>query len=124
MKEPISKRKKHFYSFGDFRLYVAERELFRDAEPVDLPPKALDTLLVLVSRRGHVVDRDELMKTLWPDTFVEEANLVQQISHLRKALGEKPDRGAVYRDHCEAGLSLFGWGDGLLGGGTNGAEKR
>jgi TolB-like protein/DNA-binding winged helix-turn-helix (wHTH) protein/Tfp pilus assembly protein PilF len=66
---------------------VAERELFRGAEPVDLPPKAFDALFVLVSRHGHVVEKDELMKTLWPDTFVEEDSLVQQISHLRKLLG-------------------------------------
>jgi Tol biopolymer transport system component/DNA-binding winged helix-turn-helix (wHTH) protein len=91
LKEPIPKRTKHFYSFGPFRLYVAERELFRGTEPVALAPKAIDTLMVLLSRRGHVVEKDELMKELWPDTFVEEASLVQQISNLRKALGDRPD---------------------------------
>ena len=91
MKEPIPKARKHFYSFGPFRLYVAERELFREAEPVALPPKALDTLFVLVSRHGHVVDKDELMKSLWPDTFVEEVNLSKQISELRRVLGHRPD---------------------------------
>jgi Tol biopolymer transport system component/DNA-binding winged helix-turn-helix (wHTH) protein len=97
LKEPIPKRTKHFYSFGPFRLYVAERELFREAQPVDLPPKALDALFLLVSKRGHVVDKDELMKRLWPDTFVEEANLGYQISQLRKALGETPE-GKPYVD--------------------------
>jgi DNA-binding winged helix-turn-helix (wHTH) protein len=91
VKEPIPARTKHFYSFGPFRLYAVERELFRRDEPVALPPKAVDTLLVLVRNRGHVVDKDELMKALWPDAFVEEANLGKQISQLRKELGETPD---------------------------------
>lgn len=91
MKEPIPKPAKHFYSFGPFRLFVAERELFRGAEPVALAPKAVDTLLALLGHRGHVVDKADLLGTLWPDTFVEEDNLVQQISQLRKALGEMPD---------------------------------
>jgi Tol biopolymer transport system component/DNA-binding winged helix-turn-helix (wHTH) protein len=95
MKEPIPKPAKHFYSFGAFRLYVAERELFRGDEPVTLSLKTFDTLLLLLRRHGHVVDRDELMKSLWPDTFVEEDNLVQQVSHLRKALGVRPD-GQLY----------------------------
>jgi Tol biopolymer transport system component/DNA-binding winged helix-turn-helix (wHTH) protein len=73
---------------------VAERELFRGGEPVPLTPKPLDTLLVLLDRHGHVVDKDELMSALWPDTFVEEINLVQQISHLRKVLGERPGGGS------------------------------
>ena len=90
MKEPISKRTKHFYSFAPFRLYVAERELFRGTELVALTPKALDTLLLLLNKRGHVVEKGELMGALWPDTFVEEANLLFQISQLRKALGKRP----------------------------------
>ncbi|MFX0145831.1 MAG: LpqB family beta-propeller domain-containing protein, partial [Candidatus Hodarchaeota archaeon] len=93
MKEPTPKQTKHFYSFGPFRLFLAERELFRGGEPVTLPPKTFDTLLLLLYRHGHVVDKDELMKTLWPETFVEEDSLVQQISHLRKALGKRPDGG-------------------------------
>ena len=87
------KQERHFYSFGAFRLYVARRELFREAVLVPLTPKAFDALFVLVSHHGHIVDKDELMGTLWPDTFVEEASLVQQISQLRKVLGERPDGG-------------------------------
>ena len=97
MKGPILKQKKHFYSFGPYRLYRAERELFLGDQPVDLPPKALDALLLLVSRRGHVVGKDEFMTALWPDTFVEESSLTKQVSDLRKAL----DPGADDRPFIE-----------------------
>ena len=76
MTEPLPKAARHFYSFGPFRLYVEERELFLGGAPVALPPKTFDTLLALVGRQGHVVDKGDLMKTLWPDTFVEEVRCV------------------------------------------------
>lgn len=88
MREPISKPIKHFYSFGPYRLYAADRELFRGSEPVSLTPKALEALILLVSRHGHVADKEQITKELWPDTFVEESNLAFQISQLRKALGD------------------------------------
>lgn len=91
MKEPVPKGARHFYSFGPYRLYVAEREVFRAGEPVNLGPKAVDALLTLVSHHGHVVDKHDLMTALWPDTFVEEDSLVKQISHLRKVLGDGAD---------------------------------
>lgn len=78
------------YEFGRFRLNVAERVLSRDGEVVPLTPKVLDILLTLVEHRGQVVSKDDLMKRVWPDTFVEEGNLTQNISLLRKALGESP----------------------------------
>lgn len=77
-----------FYEFGPFRLEPSERLLLRADQPVSLPPKAFEALLLLVQNSGHVLSRDELMKTLWPDTFVEENNLTQQIALLRRALGE------------------------------------
>jgi DNA-binding winged helix-turn-helix (wHTH) protein/TolB-like protein len=77
-----------FYEFGPFRLEPSERLLLRAGEPVSLPPKVFDTLFLLVRNGGHVLTKDELMKTLWPDTFVEENNLTQHISLLRRALGE------------------------------------
>jgi TolB-like protein/DNA-binding winged helix-turn-helix (wHTH) protein/Flp pilus assembly protein TadD len=77
------------YEFGPFRIDAVKRVLLRDDEIVPLTSKSLDTLLVLVGRRGQIVSKDELMKTLWPDTIVEENNLTQQISMLRKALGER-----------------------------------
>jgi len=79
---------KQFYEFGPYRIDPEERLLFRGQEPIPLPPKAFETLLILVNRCERVVLKDDLMKSLWPDTFVEEANLSQNIFVLRKALGE------------------------------------
>src|SRR5919199_2442268 len=79
----------HLYEFGDFRLDASKRLLLRGAgEVVSLTPKVFDTLLYLVERGGAVVDKDELMHLVWPDTVVEENNLNQNISALRRALGE------------------------------------
>lgn len=84
-------QEKHLFEFGPFRLDVIERQLFRNGRPVSLTPKAYETLLLLVERSGRVLTKDELMRAIWPDTFVEEANLAHNISLLRKALGETPD---------------------------------
>jgi DNA-binding winged helix-turn-helix (wHTH) protein/TolB-like protein len=84
----MSLHAKHFYEFGPFRLDIVERLLLRASEPVPLTPKSLDLLLVLVERHGHVVEKQELMQTVWPDTFVEETNLTKNIFLLRQALGE------------------------------------
>jgi Tol biopolymer transport system component/DNA-binding winged helix-turn-helix (wHTH) protein len=76
------------YDFGPFSLDAAEGVLLRDGEAVVLAPKVFATLLALVEHRGHVVSRDVLVNEIWPDTFVEEGNLTQNISTLRKVLGE------------------------------------
>lgn len=91
MKADKPNRDSHLYEFGSFRLDAVERLLLRDGEPVTIPPKAFDTLCVLVENRGHAVRKDELIAAVWPDTFVEENNLNQYISVLRKALGENGD---------------------------------
>jgi len=91
----MSKRPLKFYEFGPFRLNVTERLLLRDRDVVPLTPKVFDTLLVMVENSGHVLDKNELMRTLWPDTFVEESSLSQNISLLRRALGEA-DGGHQY----------------------------
>src|SRR5688572_16050432 len=78
----------HSYDFGRFRLKTAERILLREGELVPLTPKVFDILITLVENRGHVVAKDDLMKRVWPSTYVEEGNLTQNISLLRKALGE------------------------------------
>ncbi len=78
----------HSYEFGRFRLKTAERVLLREGEPVPLTPKVFDILVTLVEHGGQVVAKDDLMKRVWPNTFVEEGNLTQNISLLRKALGE------------------------------------
>lgn len=79
---------KHFYDFGPFRLDVEESLLLRDGESLTLPPKAFETLLALVENSGHLLNKEDLMKRLWPDTFVEEANLANNISLLRRVLGD------------------------------------
>ena len=79
---------KQSYEFGPFRLDTESRLLLRDHQPVPLTPKAFDTLLLLVERSGRLLLKDELMNALWPDTFVDEANLTQTVFILRKALGE------------------------------------
>ena len=82
----------HVYEFGDFRIDAAKRLLLkRDGERVPLTPKAFDTLLYLVEHSGTLLDKDELLKAVWADTIVEENNLNQHISTLRRVLGEKRD---------------------------------
>src|SRR5882762_6296062 len=76
------------YYFGHFCLDGGERVLLRDGRVVPLAPKALSTLIVLVRNKGHVVEKDVLMSEVWPDEYVEEGNLAQQIFMLRRALYE------------------------------------
>lgn len=84
----MGRHEKLFCEFGHFRLDAHEHLLLRDGEVVPLAPKALDLLVALVERNGHVLSKDELMKQVWPDSFVEEANLSHHIFVLRRALGE------------------------------------
>lgn len=81
---------KELYEFGPFRVDPEKEILLRAGEPVPLTPKTFQILLVLVRHSKEVVTKDDLMKTVWPDTFVEEANLSRNIFMLRKALGESP----------------------------------
>jgi len=82
-------------NFGPFRLDLSERQLFRDGKPVSLTPKAFETLVMLVSKRGHIVEKDDLLKEVWKDTFVEEANISRHVWMLRKTLGEN-ENGQSY----------------------------
>ena len=83
----MSGQTKHFYAFGPFRLDSEKRVLVHDGAPVPLAPKVAETLLLLVESAGHLVDKDDLMKRVWPDAFVEEGNLNKNIFVLRKVLG-------------------------------------
>lgn len=76
------------YEFKGFRLEAAQRRLLHNGQPVPLKPKILDLLLLLVQMRGRLVDKDELMKEIWPNTIVEENNITVSMSILRKTLGE------------------------------------
>lgn len=83
----IAASARHFYEFGPFRLDVLNSQLLRDGQPLPLTPKDIDMLLLLVRQQGRVLDKPELMSALWPDSFVEEANLSQHVFMLRKTLG-------------------------------------
>jgi len=84
----MSRPEKRFYLFDGFRVDVTERLLFKEDREVPLTPKVFDTLLALLENSSHVLGKKELMQLVWPDSFVEENNLAQNISILRKALGE------------------------------------
>src|ERR1700676_638486 len=81
------------YEFGSFRLVPSERQLLREGQPVALPPKAFDTLMILVQHGGHVLKKEELLKMIWPEAFVEESNLIHYISLLRKTLSQGNNGG-------------------------------
>ena len=89
---------KHFYEFGSYRLDLEQRFLFHEGQPVALAPKLFDTLLLLIERRERVVDKEEMMRVLWPDRYVEESNLSQNIFMLRKILAEGGQGNGQYID--------------------------
>jgi pimeloyl-ACP methyl ester carboxylesterase/DNA-binding winged helix-turn-helix (wHTH) protein len=117
----IKGQAKTFYVFGRFRIDVSDRLLFSEKGAVALTPKAFDTLLFLVENQGRVLSREELMSQVWPDSFVEENNLAQNISTLRRALGPEgaqlietvPKRG--YRFVGEVREAVVDRGDSLAG---------
>jgi DNA-binding winged helix-turn-helix (wHTH) protein/Tfp pilus assembly protein PilF len=84
----MSRHPDRIYEFGPFRLEAGEHLLLRDGEAIPLQPKAFDLLLILVEHHGHLLGKDELLKAVWPDTVVEEVNLANNISILRKALAD------------------------------------
>jgi TolB-like protein/tetratricopeptide (TPR) repeat protein len=88
----MRKQVNYLYEFDQFRFAPEERLLLRDGKPVPLSLKTCEILHVLIRNPGHVVEKDELMREVWPDTFVEESNLTQNISVLRRALGESARR--------------------------------
>jgi len=104
----MSLTSKRIYEFGEFRLKVSARLLERDGKAVPLGSKAFEVLTCLVMRAGEVVTKDELLKTVWPESFVEEGNLSQHIFTLRKALGDRsayivtiPGRGYQFREFVQ-----------------------
>lgn len=84
-----------FYEFEDFRLDAARGVLFRGEDLVNITPKAVEILRLLVERRGELVSKEEILEKVWADSFVEEANLSHHIFKLRKALGETEDRKLI-----------------------------
>ena len=85
----MSDNVKHFYEFDEFRLDAENHSLWRGGELVQIFPKALEILVLLVGKHGEIVSREELLENVWQDTFVEEANITYTVSQLRKTLGQK-----------------------------------
>ena len=83
------------YEFDDFRIDVAHLMLYHRGTEIAMVPKAVETLLALIERRGKIVSKDELLEAVWPDTVVEESNLFLYLSLLRKTLGTHQD-GSPY----------------------------
>ncbi len=86
--QDVKGEEERFYRFKSFRLNVEERRLTRDNFPVPLTPKAFDVLVALIERSGHLVEKDELLRIVWADSFVEEINVARIVHTLRKTLGE------------------------------------
>jgi eukaryotic-like serine/threonine-protein kinase len=84
----MKEKTKYFYAFGPFLLDAGECLLILDGKPVPLAPKAFEALVILVENAGHLVDKDDLMRRLWPDSFVEEGNVAKHVSLLRRVLSE------------------------------------
>lgn len=89
----MSEPERRIFEFGPFSLDAAEHTLWRAGQPVPLRPKVFDILLALVERPGHLVGKDELIRLIWPEQFVEEGNLNKTVSLLRLALGESRNGG-------------------------------
>src|SRR6266436_4286257 len=84
----INGEKTQSYIFGPFRFDLEERTLLRDGRFIPLQPKITETLFVLLQNAGHLVDKEQFLRSVWPDAFVEEANLNRNIFVLRKILGQ------------------------------------
>ena len=87
--ETADRNKHEIYEFGPFRLEPAERKLSRGGEVVALTPKVFDMLVMLVRNNGHLLEKDELIRSLWPDSFVEEGNLSNNIFRVAEGVGER-----------------------------------
>ena len=83
------------YQFGEFRLYPEEKVLFRGDRVVEVTPKAVDVLSALVENAGEIVSKEDIIRRVWPDSFVEEANLSHHIFKLRKALDDGDGRKVI-----------------------------
>src|SRR5262245_29175424 len=106
--ESNSKPVRHFYEFGPFRLDLEQRLLSDEGETVILAPKVFETLVLLIEKKGQLVTKEDMMKTLWPNRYVEEANLTQNIFMLRKILGEGPDKAHYIETIPKRGYRFIG----------------
>ncbi len=104
----MTNRTRHLYEFGPFRIDPAERLLLCKGHPVPLTTKAFETLLVLVRRGGHLVEKSELLNAVWANSFVEEGNLAVTISTLRKALGDEGSEHKYIQTVAKHGYRFVG----------------
>ena len=104
MSKPLQSRE--LYDFGAFRLDAVDRALTKNGQVIPLTPKAFDTLVVLVRNSGHVVEKDVLLKEVWPDTFVEEGVLAVNVAAIRKALSDGEEGPFLHRDRAAAGIPV------------------
>lgn len=106
----------HFYRFGEFTLDTDQKILLREGKPLHLTPKVFDTLLILLENNGRVVRKEELMHRLWPDTFVEEANLTFNVQQLRKAFGDNARHPVYIETVARRGYRFIAEVEKVLGG--------
>ena len=106
--ESNSKPVRHFYEFGPFRLDLEQRLLSDEGETVILAPKVFETLVLLIERKGQLVKKEDMMKALRPDRYVEESNLTQNIFLLRKILGEGSDKAQYIETIPKRGYRFIG----------------
>ena len=109
--------------FGPYRLDVISRVLRREGQLVTLPSKAIEVLLILVKRRGELVSKSDLMEAVWPDSFVEEGNLTQQIHLLRRALQDKTEEHRYILTVPGRGYSFVATIDEIEGTGGSGQSQ-
>ena len=96
------------YRFEEFTIDVGQRVVERGGKPLPLAPKVFETLLVLVENAGRIVEKDELMRRIWPDTFVEEANLAFNVQQMRKALGDNARQPIYIETIARRGYRFIG----------------
>src|SRR2546421_12898399 len=104
----MESREQAFFEFGTYRLEPRERLLLKDGKPVALTALVFDLLLTLVENAGETVDKDTLMRRMWPDTFVEDGNLHHYISSLRKTLGDDHHNQQVIKTIPKRGYQFTG----------------
>src|SRR3984885_8944557 len=98
----------NFYRFGEFVLDPGRRTLSRADSRISLTPRAFDVLFFLVQNPNRLVTKEELLQAVWGDTFVEDGNLTQYISHLRKALGDSPEDARLIVTIARKGYQFAG----------------
>ncbi|MEK7404048.1 MAG: winged helix-turn-helix domain-containing protein, partial [Acidobacteriota bacterium] len=105
---PVPQPARRVYEFGPFRLDPGARLLRKEGQVVPLSAKGFDILLVLVENAGKPVEKEALIRAVWPDTFVEESNLTHHMAVLRKALGEAPAGRAYIETLSKRGYQFVG----------------